>query len=79
MQNECSTAGDSLLPVASAKVNEIHDEVDTSVGTADSMNKTVTAVAAHAEVGSNEELADTLTKNVNTNSRTSADIEKGIF
>ena len=75
MQNECSTAGDSLLPVASAKVNEIHDEVDTSVGTADSMNKTVTTVAAHAEVGYNEELAD---KNVNTNSGTSADIEKRI-
>ena len=39
------------------------------------MNKTVTTVAAHAEVGYNEELAD---KNVNTNSGTSADIEKRI-
>ena len=40
------------------------------------MNKTVMPVAAHAEVGYNEELAD---KNVNTNSGTSADIEKRIF
>ena len=57
----------------------MHDEVNPSVGSADSMNKTVTEVAAHTGTGSNEELVDTLAKNVNTNKETFSDIDRGVF